>query len=1071
MQAEHEVAADWSLRPDAVAAGGLFRLLFASSTMRDASSADIADYDAHVRTAAAAGHADIQAYAAEFAAVGSTAAVNARDNTLTRSTDTDAAIYWVNPGKTRTAVAAGYADFWDGSWGNVSGRNESGGLVSLFTNWAATGTNLDGTTPANLELGSTGSVRAWNTSGSTVEEKTVANDSDRTFLALSPIFRVAADGTTANTAPVFDEGPSTDRNVDENTAAGQPVGAPVAASDAEDDTLTYGLEGADAASFAIDAGTGQLRTSAPLDRETKASYAVTVKADDGNGGTATIAVTIDVDDVDERPVLSKASLGPAEGGSESYTVKLSARPTADVTVAITGHAGTDLTVDKTSLEFTASNWNTAQTVTVSAGQDADSEDDEETLTHTASGGSYASVTEDLPVTVDDDDAPGLTLSKASLNPSEGGSETYTVQLATEPTGTVTVMIAGHAGTDLTVDKPSLEFTTANWNAAQTVRVSAGRDDDAADDEETLTHTASGGGYGSVTKDLPVTVADDDAPGLTLSKTSLGPAEGESESYTVQLATQPTATVTVTVGGHSGTDLTVDKPSLEFTTANWNAAQTVRVSAGQDDDAEDDEETLTHTASGGGYGSVTKDLPVTVADDDAPGLTLSKTSLGPTEGESESYTVQLATQPTATVTVTVGGHSGTDLTVDKPSLEFTTANWNAAQTVRVTAGQDADSEDDEETLTHTASGGGYGSVTKDLPVTVDDDETPGLALSTSSLRPAEGGSDSYTVELSTQPTARVTVTITGHAGTDLTLDTTSLEFTASNWDTAQTVTVSAGQDDDAADDEETLVHTASGGGYGSVTKDLPVTVEDDETPGLTLSKASLGPDEGGSESYTVKLATQPTATVTVTIAGHAGTDLTLDRTSLEFTTSNWDAAQTVRVSAGQDADTADDEETLTHTASGGGYGSVTEDLAVTVDDDDAPGLTLSKTSLGPREGGSESYTVKLATQPTARVTVTITGHAGTDLTVDKPSLEFTTSNWDAAQTVRVSAGQDDDSADDQATLAHAASGGGYGSVAKDLPVTVDDDDTPALTLSKASLRPAEGESESYTVRLATQPGGP
>ena len=62
------IPADWSLKPDAVGADGRFRLLFVSSTTRTGDSTDIADYNAHVQTAAAAGHADIQAFAADFTA-------------------------------------------------------------------------------------------------------------------------------------------------------------------------------------------------------------------------------------------------------------------------------------------------------------------------------------------------------------------------------------------------------------------------------------------------------------------------------------------------------------------------------------------------------------------------------------------------------------------------------------------------------------------------------------------------------------------------------------------------------------------------------------------------------------------------------------------------------------------------------------------------------------------------------------------------------------------------------------------------------------------------------------------
>ena len=561
------------------------------------------------------------------------------------------------------------------------------------------------------------------------------------------------------------------------------------------------------------------------------------------------------------------------------------------------------------------------TLTLNASSFSSDPDTAGDLTATVWGDRILGGSTTVRVTVDDDDEPGLALSKEMLEPAEGGSESYKVALETQPTAEVTVTITGHAGTDLTLDETSLTFTTTNWETEQEVRVTAAEDDDAEDDEETLTHTASGGDYGSVSEDLEVTVDDDDEPGLALSKEMLEPAEGGSESYKVALETQPTAEVTVTITGHAGTDLTLDETSLTFTTTNWETEQEVRVTAAEDDDAEDDEETLTHTASGGDYGSVSEDLEVTVDDDDEPGLALSKEMLEPAEGGSESYKVALETQPTAEVTVTITGHAGTDLTLDETSLTFTTTNWETEQEVRVTAAEDDDAEDDGETLTHTASGGDYGSVSEALEVTVDDDDEPGLALSTEMLELAEGGSESYKVALETQPTAEVTVTITGHAGTDLTLDKPSLTFTTTNWETEQEVRVTAAEDDDAEDDGETLTHTASGGDYGSVSEALEVTVDDDDEPGLALSKEMLEPAEGGSESYKVALETQPTAEVTVTITGHAGTDLTLDETSLTFTTTNWETEQEVRVTAAEDDDAEDDAETLTHTASGGDYGSV------------------------------------------------------------------------------------------------------------------------------------------------------
>ena len=114
--------------------------------------------------------------------------------------------------------------------------------------------------------------------------------------------------TAANTAPTFAEGGSegVDRAVAENTAAGQPIGAPVAATDADGDALTYSLAGTDAASFALDADSGQVRTKAALDYESRTTYSVVVEASDGEGGTARQSVTIAVTDEDEPPAAPDA---------------------------------------------------------------------------------------------------------------------------------------------------------------------------------------------------------------------------------------------------------------------------------------------------------------------------------------------------------------------------------------------------------------------------------------------------------------------------------------------------------------------------------------------------------------------------------------------------------------------------------------------------------------------------------------------------------------------------------------------------------------------------------------------
>ena len=113
----------------------------------------------------------------------------------------------------------------------------------------------------------------------------------------------AAHKIVPNAPPAF-QAASTTREVAENSAAGTNVGDPVTAT-GSGDTLTYTLEGTDAASFEIVSTSGQIRTKSGVtyDYETKSSYALTVRAEDRNGGSDTIAVTITVTDVEDSPAV------------------------------------------------------------------------------------------------------------------------------------------------------------------------------------------------------------------------------------------------------------------------------------------------------------------------------------------------------------------------------------------------------------------------------------------------------------------------------------------------------------------------------------------------------------------------------------------------------------------------------------------------------------------------------------------------------------------------------------------------------------------------------------------------
>ena len=137
-------------------------------------------------------------------------------------------------------------------------------------------------------------------SSSSYSIKVIATDPSDATAEISvtiTVTRLVTQQQQSNSAPVFDDGTSTSRSIAENIPSGQNIGDPVTATDDDNDTLTYSLEGTDADSFSIVSTSGQLQTSAALDYETDSFYTVTVKVTDDSGASnnsATITVWISV---------------------------------------------------------------------------------------------------------------------------------------------------------------------------------------------------------------------------------------------------------------------------------------------------------------------------------------------------------------------------------------------------------------------------------------------------------------------------------------------------------------------------------------------------------------------------------------------------------------------------------------------------------------------------------------------------------------------------------------------------------------------------------------------------------
>ena len=386
----------------------------------------------------------------------------------------------------------------------------------------------------------------------------------------------------------------------------------------------------------------------------------------------------------------------------------------------------------------------------------------------------------------------------------------------------------------------------------------------------------------------------------------------------------------------------------------------------------------------------------------------------------------------------------------------------------------------------------------IDLTINDNDPLAVMVDPGTLEIDEGTSDTYDVALDTQPAGDVTVTIDGITGTDLTLDKTTLTFTALDWNVTQTVTVTAEQDDDQADDPPViLTHTLS-----SLAVDLDdlsaaevsVTVTDDDTPvemPMAYSLVEVGPvgeDAGAVQVEVVAVTNEdgaPSIDYAVTVesenvtARSPGDYEAVDETLVfpvgDFAAFVDDAGETrYRQTVTFDVVIRDniydeDAETfLLKLSESTGYDEsvfAVAQIEVTINDDDTAGVTVTPTALEVEEGVAATYTVVLDTRPSRNVRVTINDPANTDVTAEPAWVTFTPDNWDEPRTVTVWAAQDSDATDEAATaITHTITStfDQYDGLSADsVTVTVTDDDGPAVTVSfeQATYSVAESDDSS------------
>lgn len=508
----------------------------------------------------------------------------------------------------------------------------------------------------------------------------------------------------------------------------------------------------------------------------------------------------------------------------------------------------------------------------------------------------------------------------------GGTATFMVALDSAPSADVVIPLATSDATEGSVAPSSLTFTRDNWNAPQSVLVT-GIDDDLADHDVAYSvvfaafQSDDARFAGVDPDDVAVVNIDDDTAGVFISpRTGLTTTEsGGTAQFEVVLNARPTSDVTVAVSSGAPDEGSVAPATLTFTPDNWNAPQTV-LATGQDDHLADGPQVYQVqvgpvTSADADYAALDpENVPVSNTDDDSAGVTLSTTDGASGEdGSTASVAVVLNSQPTADVVLTWACSDATEASAAPTTTTFTPDDWNVPQTVLLTGQDDALADGDQPyqlSVTAVASDdAGYaGLAVTPVSLTNADDDSAGITVAALDTTTGEDGSTAdITFVLDSEPTADVRIDLAIFDASEGTALPLTLTFTSVNWSQPQHVVVT-GVDDPIVDGGQpnrllvTDVTSADADYEGRVVLPVALTNADDDSAGLVVSAVS-GPttEEGGTATFTVRLASQPAYDVTVQLdSTHLDEgSLVVDR--LDFTSANWSDPQLVTVRGEDDND--------------------------------------------------------------------------------------------------------------------------------------------------------------------------
>ncbi len=700
-----------------------------------------------------------------------------------------------------------------------------------------------------------------------------------------------------------------------------------------------------------------------------------------------------------------------QGTPGTVQVSLTQQPASDVVVNLTTDTG-KVSLDQTQLTFTSANYSAPQPVHVTGLADPDTIDDSDTIHLNATG----LIEKTVPVTIHDDDTQAILDSvTGTFSVTENQTKTFDVWLAYQPQVDTQVSITSLAPSVATATPGVLTFTKANYDQHQQVTVKGTKDNNLVTDTTTIQLSEATIG----TTNVAVSVPDADQQQILVSTAPISLLEPNSTTVNVSLMYDPGGTVTVNAVSHDvGVTVT---PSLSFDSSSYQTPKPLTIAAVNDPDANSIDTTVDVSSTG----ATTQTIPVHVTDKDTLAIQLDQTgTVIIPEGQSVDVKAHLTAKPNASVTVQVLIPTGSTISVTPTSATFSTTNYGTDQTFHFTAANDANTTDEDNNITFHSTTAGIQDVALDLHE--QDKDHLGILVDKTTLTLTEGGaSGSINVSLSNQPSSTIMVNLSASNGA-VTLGSTSLSFTTSNWSSPQSVSVTAPSDPNTVNGSSVITISSS-----SVTGTPPtvnVTTLDTDVQAILTDATSLSTAENGNTQFHVWLAYQPVANTTVSIQSLDTSVATVSTGSLTFTTSNYGTKQLVTVTGVHDNNLVTNNTTIT--ASEPTIGTVS--MPVSVSDIDTQKIVLSPSSQSINEGSSSTFAVSLAFDPGGSVSVGLASSSPA-ITLGQASASFSSSNYSTPVQVTLNAPVDSNTTSETSTITAT----GAGAPAATITATVND----------------------------------